>query len=126
MSIEKEGTIRITLDGLDYEPPSVAGLTYKELMVVIVTSFIVSCAICTPLAYFVIGIGMLGPIIAVGVTIAFTVQFARKAYIWKKDRPSYLLWIEMQKKIQNHGVLGMKIPMGFIKTTYWHTGAKKG
>lgn len=125
MSIEKEGTIPITLDSLDYEPPSVAGLTYKELMVVIVASFVVSCTICTPIAYFVLGMGLLGPVIAVGVTIAFTVQFARKAYVWKKGRPSYLLWIELQKKIQNQGVLGVKIPMGFIKTTYWHTGAKR-
>lgn len=124
MSERDENTIPVTLDGLDYEAPALGGLTYKELMLTICISFIVSCMIMAPLAQLILGNYIFGLLISVLTTVGFTAKFTKKAYILKKDRPSYMVWIEMQKKIQNEGIWGIKIPMAFIKTTYWHTGKK--
>ena len=125
MSEYDERTIPVTLDNLDYESSVLGGLTYKELIATIIISFVISLFFTVPIAHFVLGNVLFSFVLSVIFTVIFTNRFMKKIYILKKDRPSYMVWIAMQKKIQNDGVKGVRIPMGFVKTTYWHTGIKK-
>lgn len=125
MSEFEERTIPVPLDNLDFEAPALGGLTYKELIITIACSFFLSLTISIPFAAYILGNFLFGFLISILFTAIFTYKFMKRAYILKKDRPSYMIWIAMQKKIQNEGIFGIKIPLGFIETTHWHTGTKK-
>lgn len=125
MSERDERNIDVPLDNLDYEAAALGGLTYQELITTIVASYIFSIFITIPFAHFILGNFLYGFIASFVVAGLFTKSFMKKAYILKKDRPSYMIWIMLQKKIQHGGVFGIKIPLGFIPDGYWHTGVKK-
>lgn len=125
MSEYDERTIPVTLDGLDYEAPVLGGLTYKELIFTVFFSFLVTLPITLPASYLLFGTTLLAPIVSAVLMLFITRSVTKKIYILKKDRPSYLVWVGLQKQLQNQGIFGLKIPMGFIKTTHWHTGITK-
>ncbi|MFL7013605.1 DUF3487 family protein [Enterovibrio norvegicus] len=126
MRVQDEGTIPVVLDKLDYEANVVGGLTSKELAITFGSFFGVSLPITLLLSYFVLGTVLFGPIATILIAGLGTFRMTKVAYTLKRGRPSYMLWVEMKKRLQHQGVFGIKVQMNFIPSTKWYTGFKKG
>ncbi|QFT13406.1 DUF3487 family protein [Vibrio sp. THAF190c] len=114
-----ENNIQSTLDKLDYEATMVGGFTQKELLITFVVMFLISASVMTLIAHFWIGIWSLG-LIAGGATAGLlTAKASHTAYHVKKGRPSYMLWVDLRRKVQDDGFLGIKIDFKCIRSTYW-------
>ncbi|WP_428776374.1 DUF3487 family protein [Vibrio sp.] len=125
MSAEDERTIPVTLDNLDYEACALGGFTHKELVMtfgVLAVGFLIPSI---PIAHLFLGHFAFGLMFSFLMATLLTAHFSRKAYLLKNGRPSYMLWVDLQRKIQTQGIFGIKLNMGFVETTYWHTGPEK-
>ncbi|WP_199438337.1 DUF3487 family protein [Vibrio owensii] len=119
MSIEKEKTIPVTLDRLDFEPNAFLGFTNLEFAFTCAGGA-AACAIpLLPLSGFVFGSVIYGFILSVALGVFIGVTAAARAETLKKGRPSYMLWIDFKRRIQFRGVLGIKYAWGFIDTKKW-------
>lgn len=119
MDIEEERSIPFTLDKLDYEATMVGGLTQKELIctfAVFAVFFIAIFSIITKLLWDIASIGAITAFLVAGIC---TAKAAHTAYVVKKGRPSYMLWMDLRRKFQDEGVLFIKINFGLIRNTYW-------
>ncbi|MGR5347501.1 DUF3487 family protein [Vibrio mediterranei] len=119
MSIEKEKTIPIVLDELDFEPNAFLGFTNMEFaMTIAAFSGIYSIAFI-PLSVFLFSSGIYGLIGAIAVGVFSGVAGAGRAETLKKGRPSYMLWIDLKRKVQFEGIFGIRYDFGFITTKRW-------
>lgn len=114
-----ENTSDLILDTIDYTPNLFFGFTAAELGL----CFLISMTICSiPLT---IVSGMLTNTIlygfVVGALCAAFISFfaAQKAMILKKDRPSYMMWLDMARFIQDKGIMGFKINMKMVTDQVW-------
>lgn len=125
MAEKDEKTIPVAIDNLDYTPLMFSGFTAKELGLTYGISFLVLSTIVALVAQLFFGLWMFGPILGALLAAFVTIWAANKAYRLKAGRPSYLMWIDLQKRIQEEGYFGIKISMGLVKSTRWHTGTKR-
>ena len=71
--------------------------------------------------------------VGIGVAFAFTLisvfVAAGRVEILKRGRPSYLLWVDLKRRLQTRGVLGVKVNFKLIDSSNWdvitHAEAKK-
>lgn len=125
MSEREERTIPIPIDNLDYTPNMLAGFTAAELGGTFAALFVCSATVLSFISHLVFGQFVFGFLLSILVSALGTVTFAKKAYRIKAGRPSYLMWVDVQRRVQNRGVFGIKIPMGLVKGGLWHTGSTK-
>ena len=125
MGAKEERTIPVPIDNLDYMPLMFAGFTQVELLVCFVVFYIIDAVILTISSNILFGTLSFGFILAVLFAAGKTIWAANKAYRIKNGRPSYLMWVDLQKHIQNKGILGIKFSMGYVSNSKWHTGSKK-
>ena len=119
MATETENTISFIIDELDFEPNTFMGFTGKEFMSCIgclSSFFAITFAIATK---FILGAAMYGIVFGCVVGVLVSIAFAKRAEVIKKGRPSYMIWVDLQRKIQLEGFLGIKINFGFINSTKW-------
>ncbi|EGQ9284421.1 DUF3487 family protein [Vibrio parahaemolyticus] len=119
MSLEKERTIPVTLDRLDFEPNAFLGFTNLEFAFTCVAGSAACMIVLLPISGFVLGSVVYGFILSVALGVFIGVSGAAKAETVKKGRPSYMLWIDFKRRIQFRGVLGLKYAFGFIETKTW-------
>ncbi|MFC5079633.1 hypothetical protein VTH8203_00846 [Vibrio thalassae] len=122
--IDEEGTIPVVLDSLDYEAPAIGGLTHKEMLALFTAVFVTLGLTLTPLCALFLGHFAFGLIIAVVVAILLTSIASHRAYVIKQGRPSYMMWVDVKRRIQFKGICGIKLNFGFVESTYWHTGSR--
>ena len=114
-----ENTSDLILDTIDYTPNLFFGFTAVELGI----CFMVSSSLCAFPFTFISG--MLTNTILYGFVVSALVGgfisffAAQKAMILKKDRPSYMMWLDMARYIQDKGILGVKINMNMVKDEVW-------
>ena len=121
-------SISFTLDRLDFEPTLVRGFTATELMIASGV-FFVFWAVFWLVVFALFGKAMVG----IGVAFAFTLisvfVAAGRVEILKRGRPSYLLWVDLKRRLQTRGVLGVKVNFKLIDSSNWdvitHAEAKK-
>lgn len=119
-----ENNIQFTLDKLDYEATMIGGFTQKELLSTFIVFFILSAVILSFIAHFWFGIWSIGTIIGFGVAALLTAKASHTAYIIKKGRPSYLMWVDFRRKLQDDGLLGIKFNFKYIRSTSWSINIK--
>lgn len=125
MAEQDENNIPFTLDKLDYEANMVGGFTQTELILTFIAMFIFSAITLSFVAHFWFGIWSLGAIAGFALAVLLTAKASHTAYIVKKGRPSYMLWVDLRRKLQDDGFLGVRIPFGYIKSTSWSINARK-
>lgn len=116
---EDENTSGLILDTIDFTPCLFFGFTATELA----CCFLVSLVLCSiPLTILsgmctkTILYGFVG-----GAVCATVISFfaAQKAQILKKDRPSYMMWYDLMRFVQDKGVFGIKINMRMVGDQVW-------
>lgn len=128
--MKEEKTIEVLLDKLDESPPVILGLNTGELVVVFLFSIGISVFILV-IVFFVFlykWIVMSFPLgVTFGVFLAW--RLAKKIGAKKQQIPSQIFWGGVMKNLQLEGInlifFKIKIPFGFIETTYWDNNSHK-
>ena len=121
MGIREEGTIPVVLDVIDFVPVRFLGFTMSELTFTAIACFFLNAAVLAIILAITVGHVLFALPCSIFPTIPLVLFLARRAAILKGGRPSYMMWIDIQFKLQNDGIFGIKILFGFYKTTYWDT-----
>lgn len=119
-----ENNIQFTLDKLDYEATMVGGFTQKELICTFVVFFVICAPILSIIAQVWFEIWSIGAIVSFGFAALLTAKASHTAYIIKKGRPSYLMWVDFRRRLQDRGFLGIKIDFKYIRSTSWSINVK--
>ena len=121
-------TVHFVLDRLDFEPTLIKGFTATELMIASGASIVFWCGVWVPVMAL-IGKAMVGVGIGFLFTLVTVAIAAGRVEVLKRGRPSYLLWVDLKRRIQFRGILGIKINFRMIGTSNWdvvpHGGGKK-
>lgn len=102
----------------------VGGFTQKELICTFVVFFVICAPILSIIAHLWFEIWSIGAIVSFGLAALLTAKASHTAYIVKKGRPSYLMWVDFRRKLQDEGFLGIKIDFKYIKSTSWSINIK--
>ncbi len=119
MSIKKEGTIPVVLDNLDFPVNAIMGFTNAEFgLCCAAIAGSLTAPLCI-LSRLILGAAVYGFIAAVALGVGGAMLGAARAETLKKGRPSYLLWVDLKRKLQFQGVFGKRFYFGFIGSTQW-------
>lgn len=119
MSIEREKTIPVVLDELDFEPNAFLGFTNFEFAMTCIGFSVLYLVPLVALSGFIFGSVVYGFILSVALGVFSGVGSAARAETMKKGRPSYMLWIDFKRKLQFKGLFGIKCGFGYVGTKTW-------
>lgn len=111
----EEETIQVIIDEVEFTPNAIFGLNWSEFGATASLTLILSLFVTLPLSSFCFGKVWYGLILSFAFAAIFSVWFSKKASMLKRGRPSYLLWAEWKRKVQNMGILNF----GLVKNTEW-------
>ncbi len=119
MSVKREGTIPVVLDGLDFEANAFLGFTNMEFAMTICACGGFYAIALVPISSLLFGSAMYGFIGSIALGVFSGVGAAAKAETLKKGRPSYMLWIDLKRHLQFKGLWGAKFSFGFTSSKRW-------
>lgn len=117
--MDDEHTSNIILDTVDYTPNLFFGFTASELAMCYIVSLIITTIPLSIISGIFTKTSLYG--IVAGAFFAGFISFfaAQKARVLKKDRPSYMLWMDLARFIQDKGIFGIKVKMGLVRDQVW-------
>ncbi|ODM56062.1 MULTISPECIES: DUF3487 family protein [Vibrio] len=119
-SIEKEKTSKVPLDQLDFSPCSIGGFTNAEFGLCFFGSTVGIALLLVPLVSSIYdGAGIYAAVVSFALALPLTIYLAKRAEILKKGRPSYMLWIDLMRKIQDEGIFGARYNFNLIANQVW-------
>ncbi|MCY9874546.1 hypothetical protein [Vibrio barjaei] len=119
MTIEKEKTIPVVLDNFDFEPNAFLGFTNGEFAATCIVSAGLYSLVLVPLSLLFFGSVIFGLVGGAALGVFTSITAAARAETYKKGRPSYMIWVDLKRKVQFKGVFGFKKNMGYVKSTVW-------
>lgn len=119
MNTDREQTSSLILDTIDNTPNLFFGFTSNELIICFMTTLILTSIPFCILSGYLFGTILFG--FVMGLLVACVVSFfaGQKAEKLKKDRPSYMMWFDLRRQIQDKGILGVKINRGLVGDAVW-------
>jgi len=114
-----EQTADLILDTIDNTPNLLFGFTMSELMWCFLTALVITSIPCCLLSGYFFGTIMFGFILGALFSAIICFLAAQKAMFLKKDRPSYMMWLDLKRFIQDKGILGLKVNMKLIPDQAW-------
>lgn len=122
---KQEKNIPVVLDHLDFDPNALFGFTISELGMCMMVLFF-ACLFPLVALCQIIGINpMFGAIAAAALGLVLSFAAAKRAEILKKGRPSYMLWIDLKRRLQDEGIFGLKYNFGLVKSMVWDNTKKQ-
>lgn len=118
---KEEETIPVTIDKVEFIPNTIFGLCGSEFFTVVGGALFFSSLFTLPLSGFLFGAIWYGPVMSLAISLCTGLWFAKKAVVLKRNRPSYLLWSEWKRKIQNAGYFNF----GLVKHSVWENKATR-
>lgn len=117
---DREKTSSVTLDKLDFAPCSVYGFTNLEFGACLGTFTILLGLFLVPIGMnLVTSGGLYASVLSMALALPLSIAAAMKAEYLKKGRPSYMIWIDFRRYLQDKGVFGLKFNTGLVGKHVW-------
>lgn len=117
--MDEEQTSDLVIDTVDYTPNMLFGFTVAEMMMcfgAVYGLLLVPLWMTTKILF---GTILYGFVLDALVSGFVTYRAAIRAQVLKKDRPSYMIWIDLRRKLQDEGILGIKINFKLVSDAVW-------
>ncbi|MDN2483940.1 DUF3487 family protein [Vibrio agarivorans] len=117
-----EQTNQVVLDQLDFAPNSIGGFTNAEFGACYTVCMIFWSLFLPIISRLVFGSSLIGFILSLGLALITTVMLSARAESLKRGRPSYMIWIDLMRKIQDEGLFGvpfLKYNFNLVPSAVW-------
>ncbi|MBD0788033.1 DUF3487 family protein [Vibrio sp. Y2-5] len=119
--MDDEETSDLILDTIDFTPNLLAGFTASEMVSFFAVCFVILIIPCAAGSHYLADTILYGFILDAVISSYLTYRGALRAQVLKRNRPSYMMWIDLQRRLQDRGILGVKINFKLVPDAVWET-----